>query len=305
MTSGGPGAAGAAVVPEAPDPEARTVPAGGEPGPRDPVRGIGPGERRRPEAPGGGPERDPDAPRQNGAASTRERLLAAASGLFAERGYERATVREIAARAEVNQALLFRYFGSKQGLFGEVVARDGQEQLRGTPPEDLVDVVLRAMLQSPAEGEADAGRSLETLLRSIGGGEVPAAVTELGDDYARVFASLSGSEDRALRADLALSWLLGIGLLRVVVGRRALADADPDRVCHLVTGALRQLLSGGDGSGDHDRGNPGGGADHERDGGDARDGDGGGGDHDRDGDGDGDGGDGRDGGGGRCGRGGA
>jgi hypothetical protein len=45
-----------------------------------------------------------------------------------------------------------------------------------------------------------------------------------------------------LRADLALSWLLGIGLMRVVVGKESLAEADPDEVCALVTGALATLL---------------------------------------------------------------
>ncbi len=182
-----------------------------------------------------------------GGGTSREKLLAAASALFAERGYDRTTVREIAARAGVNQALLFRHFGSKQGLFGEVVAHGGHEQLRGTPPERLAETALRSLLHPPAAGSAQApgvSRSLATLLRSVGGGdEVSAVVSALGDEYARVLATLSTAEDRELRADLALSWLLGIGLMRVVVGRRPLADADPDRVCRLVTDALDRLLA--------------------------------------------------------------
>ncbi|MEU7282447.1 TetR family transcriptional regulator [Streptomyces sp. NPDC045431] len=173
-------------------------------------------------------------------------MLAAASALFAERGYDRATVRDIAARAGVNQALLFRHFGSKQALFGEVVAQGGHEQLRSTPPERLVEVVLRSLLHPTSEGgHAGTGRSLETLLRSVGGDdEVGAVVTALGDEYARALATLSTADDRGLRADLALSWLLGIGLMRVVVGRRPLTDADADDVCRLVGGALGHLLEG-------------------------------------------------------------
>ncbi|MCP9960143.1 TetR/AcrR family transcriptional regulator [Streptomyces sudanensis] len=194
--------------------------------------------------PGGGtPARGPA-----GGGSTRERLLAAASELFAERGYERATVRDIAARAGVNQALLFRHFGSKRALFGEAVSRDGLERLRTTPPERLVEAVLLDMLTPPpgrgGSGEG-AARSLETLLRSIGSqDEVTAAVAALGTDYARVLATLSDAEDRALRADLALAWLLGIGLVRVVIRKRPLADADPAEVTRLVTGALDRLLGG-------------------------------------------------------------
>ncbi|SHN10258.1 TetR/AcrR family transcriptional regulator [Streptomyces yunnanensis] len=177
------------------------------------------------------------------AQGTRRLLLDAASELFAERGYERATVRDIAARAGVNQALLFRYFGSKKALFGEVMARGGHEQLRSTPAERLFDVALRGML---AEGRGPgADRSLEVCLRSIGGSdEIAEALRGLGDEYAEVLATLSRAEDGALRGDLALSWLLGIGLMRVVVGKEPLASADPNTVSRLVGEALGSLLEG-------------------------------------------------------------
>ncbi|MFE1173959.1 TetR/AcrR family transcriptional regulator [Streptomyces sp. NPDC058773] len=175
------------------------------------------------------------------AQGTRLRLLDAASELFAERGYERATVRDIASRAGANQALLFRYFGSKKALFGEVMARGGHEQLRSTPAERLFEVALRGMLAGG--GTEGADRSLEVCLRSIGGSdEIAEALRGLGEDYAEVLATLSESETGDLRADLALSWLLGIGLMRVVVGKEPLASADPDTVCALVAGPLGHLL---------------------------------------------------------------
>ncbi|OKI01331.1 TetR family transcriptional regulator [Streptomyces sp. CB02923] len=181
------------------------------------------------------------AARRRGAQGTRQLLLEAAAALFAERGYERATVRDIAERAGVNQALLFRYFGSKKALFGEVVALDGQAQLHSTPPGELFEAALRGMLRH--RGEDPESRALETFLRSIGDSEeITTAVREMSDGYARVLATLSTADDRGLRADLALSWMLGVGLMRVVVGKQPLADADPDTVCALVTGALGTLL---------------------------------------------------------------
>ncbi|GAA1691812.1 TetR/AcrR family transcriptional regulator [Streptomyces yatensis] len=177
------------------------------------------------------------------ARNTRRRLLEAAAALFAERGYERATVRDIADRAGVNQALLFRYFGSKRALFGEVIARNGEEQLRTTPPHELPETALRGLL---GHGAKDPGtRALATLLRSVDSGdEIGTAVRAISDDYARVLASLSSADNHELRADLALSWLLGIGMMRVLVGKEPLADADPDEVCALVTAALGTLLDG-------------------------------------------------------------
>ncbi|MGW2816260.1 TetR/AcrR family transcriptional regulator [Streptomyces sp. NPDC001415] len=180
--------------------------------------------------------------RRRDAGATRRRLLDAARDLFAERGYEGATVREIAERAGANQALLFRYFGSKQGLLTEVVAQGGLEQLRATPPEELFETALRSMLTSSASGTAD--RSLEVYLRSIGrGDEATGTLRELGGQYQSALAALSGAKDGALRADLAMAWLLGIGLMRTVVAREPLASADPDTVCRLVVDTLEHLWS--------------------------------------------------------------
>ncbi|MCL7455430.1 MAG: TetR/AcrR family transcriptional regulator [Anaerolineae bacterium] len=58
---------------------------------------------------------------QPAADETRFRLLEAAAQLFAERGYARATTRELAAAAGVNEVTLFRHFGSKKNLFAAVV----------------------------------------------------------------------------------------------------------------------------------------------------------------------------------------
>ncbi|WP_326766962.1 TetR family transcriptional regulator [Streptomyces sp. NBC_01591] len=184
----------------------------------------------------------PSEERRRDAAATRRRLLEAARDLFAERGYEGATVRSIAARAGVNQALLFRYFGSKRGLLTEVVALGGLEQLRATPPEELFETALRSMLTRSAEGTED--RSLEVYLRSVGrGDEAAGTLRELGEEYRNALAGLSGAPDSELRADLAMAWLLGIGLMRTVVPREPLAGAEPDEVCRLVLGTLSHLWS--------------------------------------------------------------
>ncbi|MGY2061462.1 helix-turn-helix domain-containing protein, partial [Nocardia gipuzkoensis] len=67
--------------------------------------------------------------RKRDSGATRAAILGAAQELFAERGYERATVRDIAARAGVNQALLFRYFGNKDELFRAAIADRGRQVL--------------------------------------------------------------------------------------------------------------------------------------------------------------------------------
>lgn len=177
--------------------------------------------------------------RKRDAAATRAALLDAAGTLFAERGFDRTTVRDIAKLAGVNQALLFRYFGSKDAIFEAVLARGGREQLASTPPGELLGTALRSMLES----DTGRDRTLDAYLRSAGHDSSAAAVRrQLGEEYAEVLATLTDADDAELRADLVLAWLLGIGLVREITGKEPLASADPDDVCQLVLGAARTLL---------------------------------------------------------------
>src|SRR6476659_3724456 len=55
--------------------------------------------------------------RPHDAEASRRRLLEAAADLFDEHGYETTTVRQIGEQADVDPALICRYFGSKEGLY--------------------------------------------------------------------------------------------------------------------------------------------------------------------------------------------
>lgn len=55
--------------------------------------------------------------------STKEKIIAAATGLFAEKGLDGVTVREICRAAGVNVALVNYHFRNKEGLYGECVRR--------------------------------------------------------------------------------------------------------------------------------------------------------------------------------------
>ena len=99
--------------------------------------------------------------RRRDAAATQQALLDAAAKLFAERGFDRTTVRDIAGEAGVNQALLFRYFGTKEALFEAVMARGGREHLAATTPERLFGTSLRSLLEP-----ADSGRRNPVLAES-------------------------------------------------------------------------------------------------------------------------------------------
>jgi AcrR family transcriptional regulator len=61
--------------------------------------------------------------RRRNPAETKERIFAAATRIFAERGFDGARVDRIAASAKINKQMLYHYFGSKDALFTEVLER--------------------------------------------------------------------------------------------------------------------------------------------------------------------------------------
>lgn len=178
--------------------------------------------------------------RPRDAAATKAALLEAAAELFAERGFDRTTVRDIANQAGVNQALLFRYYGSKDALFAAVLASRSRELLQDSPAEHLLrNAVLRMVRDEPRP----ENHPLYAMLRSSHHDTAAEAVRrQLGEEYARALASLTDAEDADLRADLVLAWLVGIGVLRSVFGKQPLAGADGEAVAALVTRAASVLL---------------------------------------------------------------
>jgi len=69
-------------------------------------------------------------PRKRDREATARALLAAAQGVFSEQGFDAATTREIACRAQVNEALIQRYFGGKAGLL-EALLKDSPRGCQG------------------------------------------------------------------------------------------------------------------------------------------------------------------------------
>jgi AcrR family transcriptional regulator len=81
------------------------------------------------------------------APDARERLEAAALGLFAENGYEETTVAQIADRAGLNRATFFRHFADKREvLFGgeDVLASLFGDAIRAAAPDETLTGCLRA-----------------------------------------------------------------------------------------------------------------------------------------------------------------
>jgi AcrR family transcriptional regulator len=87
------------------------------------------------------------------AAERREQLIDIARRLFAERGFDGASVEEIAARAEVSKPVVYEHFGGKEGLYAVVVDREVRrllemvrDALTAGHPRELLEQAAFALL---------------------------------------------------------------------------------------------------------------------------------------------------------------
>jgi AcrR family transcriptional regulator len=114
-----------------------------------------------------------------------EAIVAAATEIFSTR--ENATVRAIAARAGVQPSIIFRYFGSKKALLGEVVARGARRDAEivakylGGPPPALLAATLD-------ENTAYRAALLRGVLTGLEVADVPGGVASV-EFAARALAS--------------------------------------------------------------------------------------------------------------------
>jgi AcrR family transcriptional regulator len=170
----------------------------------------------------------PAGAHRRNAASTRAAILEAARRRFAAVGYAHAGVREIAAEAGVNAALVNRYFGSKEQLFAEVLA--GGFRIAPLLPEEPAQLgdALAAYVAARGGRPRPDGDPLLVLLRSA---TDPAAVellrAHVDEEVIGPLARWLDGEDAEVRAALVAACLMGVAVVRRVLGSRALApDAD-------------------------------------------------------------------------------
>lgn len=179
--------------------------------------------------------------RPRNAEETRAALLAAARLRFARDGYGATNLRDIAADAGVNVALIPRYFGSKEGLFQAVVAFDHNritQVVQGSPAQ-LAERLLKNALVDPAGSDHDL---FVTLLRSSNYPPAASYMRHLLDLLTADFARHSSAPDAELRADLVVALITGIVVLRRLLGKSPLSEASAQELLPSFQRVLSALL---------------------------------------------------------------
>lgn len=183
-------------------------------------------------------------PRQRDATATKARIKEMAALKFTESGFDGVGLREIADAADVNVALISRYFDSKKKLFTEaILTRLSVEPLLRGPvekwPENMADFMFN---KARNEGGIDP---LVAVLRSAGSPSITPAIKLIFEE--KIFDRLAGqlpAPSARQQAGLIISLLFGFDSLRRIFGVADLTRHDQEKLRHQLVHILRELLRG-------------------------------------------------------------
>lgn len=187
--------------------------------------------------------------RRPGTTDTRAEILDAARELFAARGYEKASMRAIAARAKVDPSLIVHYFASKEGLLSEALALPIDPRavlaagLADVPDEKVGEELVRVVL---GVWEKPAVRSrLLSLLRTGMSHERAMAVLRatLQHTVVAAVARLVDDDSAQMRAELVAAQMAGLAMARYVVQLPSVASANVDDLAVLIGPSVQHYLT--------------------------------------------------------------
>ncbi|MFK4038457.1 TetR family transcriptional regulator [Nonomuraea wenchangensis] len=168
-----------------------------------------------------------------------ERILAAAREIFVERGYERTTIRAVAAAAGVNAGLVMHYFGSKEELFHRAARLPPDELPPGDPAEALLEAMRRRL-------EAEPVASL-VLLRSVLTHDEAAEGFRAGARrWLEDIEEAVPAADADLRAGLIGAIMTGVVVDRYLLKLGVVADAPAEDILALLRPCFESLTRGQD-----------------------------------------------------------
>src|SRR6185437_14303334 len=168
---------------------------------------------------------------------TEARILDAASRLFVAAGYERTTIRAVAAAAEVDAGLVMHYFGSKQELFRRVIDAAPVPEISAAA-EQATEQILATLADRLANETVASLTILRSMLTNSEAADVARVAT---DRYQAQIAQAIPADDAALRAAIISAITLGVTVSRHLVKIEELASADPQQIIDLLRPCILSL----------------------------------------------------------------
>jgi AcrR family transcriptional regulator len=174
--------------------------------------------------------------------AAREAILGAARTRFATDGYDRATVRAIAADAGVDPSMVMRYFGSKRQLFARTADFDLRLPDFTAIARERVGHVLAAHLLDRWEGDEALQILLRTATTDADAAERMHAI--FARQLAPQIATITGDPaSAATRAGLVATQALGAALCRYVLQLPPVVALTPAELVTWMAPTLQQYIT--------------------------------------------------------------
>lgn len=177
------------------------------------------------------------------------RILAAARGEFAEHGWAGTAIRAIARAADVDPALIYHYFGSKEGLLDAATTPprkwlDSVAETWATPKAELGRQLIRNVLE--VWMDEDVGPALRAVVLTAAHEDSTREKLRLIVERGLIGGSTLGDDEdeRLRRSGLIASQLIGFALLRYVWKIEPIASMPDDEVVAAMAPNLQRYVDG-------------------------------------------------------------
>ncbi|MER6824552.1 TetR family transcriptional regulator [Streptosporangium sp. NPDC000563] len=183
--------------------------------------------------------------RRPGSADTRGQILAAARETFAEKGFDKATIRGIARRAEVDPALVHHYFSGKEKMFVEAMELPINPEnvlaaITAGPREEVGERLVRLILTITSE--AGARQPVLALARTAMTNERMVVMIREFVTRALLNRVAESLDIPLIRMEAAFAQMFGVVLMRYVLQLEPLASVDLEELVKLLTPTIQGYL---------------------------------------------------------------
>ena len=187
--------------------------------------------------------------RRPGPSDTRGQILAAARRQFATQGFDRTSIRAVAADAGVDPGLVLHYFGSKDSLFVAALdwPYDMEELQRLVVAESVEGLGERLVRFVVAQWEDESTRErLSAVVRSAVGHDVNATMTAefIRRELIGRLGGLLPADQAQTRTSLIASTFIGLAIVRFIARIEPLASASPEALARAVGPTIQRYLTG-------------------------------------------------------------
>ena len=181
-------------------------------------------------------------------AESKQRILRTARELFGQHGYRGTTVRAIATAAEVDPAMVFYFFGTKQGLFAAAIEMSGAvppaiESIFAGGLDTIGERIVRTLLENLDKSDRTP---LVMLTRSAPTDERSEALLRefIDREITGRLAGMLDAPDAALRAGMVNVQILGLAVARYIVRIEPIASASVDELAGSFGPLVQRCLTG-------------------------------------------------------------